>query len=166
MHGIVSTHEGVTHDEEVSSVLSESNSAESFLYSPSIEFDNVILRIHFEPDIGVLVLELSREKEFNFLEFLSLIAVESEGTVLDEVLFDLEMVNNLFGEGLPVVSGDHGERSSSVEDRVDRLVGSRTAREVGSGVSSESKVRHLGFAELIILTFYGLFSKLNRLHFR
>lgn len=109
MHSIVSTHEGVTHDEEVTSVLSESNSAESFLHSLRFKFDNVILRIHFEPDVRVLLLELSREKEFNFLEFLSLIAVESEGTVLDEVLFDLEMVNNLFGEGLPVVSGDHGE---------------------------------------------------------
>jgi len=69
MHGVVSTHEGVTHDEEVSSVLSESNSAESFLHGHGIEFDNVILRIHFEPDVGVLVFELSREKEFNFLEF-------------------------------------------------------------------------------------------------
>jgi len=76
--------------------------------------------------------------------------VESEGTVLDEVLFDLEMVNNLFSEGLPVVSGDHGERSSSVEDRIDRLVRSRTAGEVGHGVRGECKARHLGLAELIL----------------
>lgn len=76
--------------------------------------------------------------------------MESEGTVLDEVLFDLEMVNNLFSEGLPVVSGDHGERSSSVEDRIDRLVRSRTAGEVGCGVRGERKARHLGLAELIL----------------
>jgi len=57
VHGVVSTEEGVAHHEEVSSVLSEGNSAETSTDIPTGELDNVISGLHLKPDILLLIIE-------------------------------------------------------------------------------------------------------------
>jgi len=118
MHGIVSTEERISHNEEVSSVLSDGHSTKSTLCILSGNFNNVIRRVHFEPNIFLFAVKSSREHEFDRSEFRSLVAEESKGTVLNDVLFNLELMDNLFCEGLPVVGRDHSERSTSIKNSV------------------------------------------------
>ena len=83
MHGVVSTEEGVTHHEEISSVLSEGNSAETSTDILTGEFDNVISGLHLKPDILLLIIKGSRHQESYGFELLSLVTEEGEGTILD-----------------------------------------------------------------------------------
>jgi len=87
----------------------------------------------------------------------SLIAEESEGSISDDVLFNFEVVDDLFSVSFPVVGGDQSERGTSIEDSVDSLVRRHTAGEVSHLIGGESELRRFIFGSSDI-------TELNTLH--
>lgn len=88
---------------------------------------------------------------------MSLIAEESEGSISDDVLFNFEVVDDLFSVSFPVVGGDQSERGTSIEDSVDSLVRRHTAGEVSHLIGGESKLRRFIFGSSDV-------TELNTLH--
>lgn len=73
------------------------------------------------------------------------------------MLFNFEVMDDLFGVSFPVVGGDQSEGSTGIEDSVDSLVRSDTSREVSHLIGSERELRRFIFLRACV-------TELNTLH--